>query len=290
MYELNKVGKRTYYIASPSNVGVYNYQDNKICLIDSGNDKDAAKKIYEVIEENNWDLKYIINTHSHADHIGGNAYLQENTNCQIYSSNLEKVFIENTILEPVSLYGGYPNNELENKFLMAKKSKTDNIELPQGLEIISLKGHSFDMIGIKTSDDVYFLGDSLFSIDTINKYHVAFIYDIKEFLSTLNYLKAIKGNLFILSHNEPLNNLAELIEINERKVVEIVNNILKIVKNPTTFEDILKEIFNIYNLHMNMLQYILVGSTIKSYISYLKNISKISYKTEDNKLLWETNL
>lgn len=48
---------------------------------------------------------------------------------------------------------------------MAKESNAIEIEgnLPEGLEWISLKGHFFDMIGIKTSDNVCFLGDALFS-------------------------------------------------------------------------------------------------------------------------------
>ena len=77
------------------------------------------------------------------------------------------------------MYGGYPFKDLRNKFLQAKETSCMEIEnnLPDGLEYISLKGHYFDMIGIKTDDDVYFLSDSLFSKETINKYHLFFIYD-----------------------------------------------------------------------------------------------------------------
>ena len=37
---------------------------------------------------------------------------------------------------------------------------------------------------------------------------------------------------------------------------------------------------------MNINQYVLVGSTIKSYLAYLCDENKISYKFEDNKMLW----
>ena len=44
MYSLNKVGERTFYIDSPTNMGVYLINDHDACLIDSGNDKDAGKR------------------------------------------------------------------------------------------------------------------------------------------------------------------------------------------------------------------------------------------------------
>ena len=55
-----------------------------------------------------------------------------------------------------------------------------------------------------------------------------------------------------------------------------------------TFEQILKYIFDEYGLTMNSNQYILIGSTIKSYLSYLYDNSKISYEFKDNIMYWRT--
>ena len=117
--ELVKVGEKTYYIKNPTNIGVYKINDEDVYLIDSGNDKDAGKKILKIIEEQGWKVKGIITTHSNADHIGGNKLIQERTNCLILANKIEKVFNENTILEPSFLYGGYPFKDLRNKFLLA---------------------------------------------------------------------------------------------------------------------------------------------------------------------------
>ena len=287
--ELIKVGEKTYYIKNPTNIGIYKINDNEVFIIDSGNDKDAGKKILKIIEEQNWNVKGIISTHSNADHIGGNKVIQDRTNCNIYANNIEICFSKYPLLEPSFLYGGYPFKELRNKFLMAKGSKVDEIQdnLPEGLEYFDLKGHFFDMIGIKTSDDVYFLGDSLFSEETISKYHLFFIYDVREFLNTLDYLTNLKGNFFISAHSEGTNDISSLIETNRSKVKEILEKIYDICKEEKTFEEILKNIFDIYNLKMNENQYVLVGSTVKSYLSYLKDENKLNYEFKENKMIWK---
>lgn len=286
--ELIKVGEKTYYIKNPTNIGIYKLDEKNIYLIDSGNDKDAGRKILKIVEEQGWNVKGIITTHANADHIGGNKIIQERTNCPIFAHNIEKSFSENPILEPAFLYGGYPFKDLKNKFLMAKESNVLEIEdnLPDGLEYFSLKGHFFDMIGIKTDDNVYFLGDSLFSKETISKYHVFFIYDVREYLNSLDYLEKCKGNLFIPSHCEASDNIKELIQINRSKIQEILNKILEICSIPKTFEEILKDVFDTYNLTMNSNQYVLIGSTVRSYLSYLYDEEKMHFEFKENKMYW----
>ncbi len=287
--ELVKVGEKTYYIKNPTNIGIYKIDEENIYLIDSGNDKDAGKKILKIIDEQGWKVKGIITTHSNADHIGGNKVIQDRTNCTIYAYNIEKCITEYPILEPSFLYGGYPFKELRNKFLVAKESKViqiDNNHL-DGLEYIALKGHFFDMIGIKTDDDVYFLADSLFSEETITKYHLFFIYDIKEYLNTLDYLETLKGNMFIPSHCEATNDISDLIEINRNKIKEILEKIYNVCEKEMTFEGILKYIFDEYHLTMNENQYVLIGSTIKSYLSYLHDENRLTYEFKNNQMMWK---
>lgn len=199
--ELTKLGEKTYCIQNPTNIGIYKLDNEKVCLIDTGNDKESGRKILKIINEQNWQVECIINTHSNADHVGGNKFIQDRTNCKILSSKIETAIINNPELEPALLYGAMPLNELNNKFLLAKESNCQVIDnnLPDGLEHFTLKGHFIDMIGIKTSDNIYFLGDSIFSEETINKYHIFFIYDVEKYLQTLDFLETLNGTFYIPS-------------------------------------------------------------------------------------------
>ena len=185
MFELISVTDRTFYIQSPAKIGLVRLNDKDVCLIDSGNDKDAGRKIRQILDANKWNLTAIYNTHSNADHIGGNKYLQGQTNCKIYAPGIERDFTNHPVLEPSFLYGGYPCEELRHKFLLAQESNAEpltNQVLPEGFEIIDLPGHFFDMAGFRTPDDVVFLADCLSSRETLEKYQIGFIYDVAAYL------------------------------------------------------------------------------------------------------------
>jgi len=287
--ELIKLGEQTYYIKNPTNIGVYKVDEENVYLIDSGNDKEAGKKVLKIVEGEGWKVAGIISTHSNADHIGGNKLIQDRTGAMVYAHGIEKVITENPLIEPSFLYGSNPFKELRNKFLMAKESQALEIEgnLPEGLELISLRGHFFDMIGIKTSDNVYFLADSLFSEETITKYHLFFIYDVKGYLETLDMLSTLEGKVYVPSHCEATDNISSLIKLNKNKVNEIIASIYDICTEPKTFENILKEVFDKYELVMNISQYVLIGSTVKAYLTYLKEEGKLTYEFTDNCMLWK---
>lgn len=141
-------------------------------------------------------------------------------------------------------------------------------------------------VGIKTSDNVVFLADSVFSEETINKYHLFFIYDVKEYLNTLEKIGQMQAELFIPSHCEATKDMINLVKENERKVQEVIQVIYDFCEKEVTFEEVLKYIFDHYSLTMNANQYVLIGSTIRSYLSYLADENKITYEFKENKMIW----
>lgn len=291
MFELNQVGERSYYINCPAKIGIYKVNDTEVYLIDSGNDKDAGRKVRKILSENGWSLKRIINTHSNADHIGGNKYLQQQTGCKIFADGIEAAFTKFPLLEPSFLYGGYPCKDLRHKFLLASESDVCDItdaDFPKELEVIPLRGHFFDMIGIRTPDNVIFLADCISSKSTLEKYQISFIYDIAEYLNTLDKVEAMEAAMFVPAHSDVTNNIKSVVQHNRQKVFDISNDIQSILKTPMCFEELLKRLFDEYGLTMNFEQYVLVGSTVRSYLSWLKDNEKIKTDFTDNSLMWSS--
>lgn len=289
MYELIQVSERSYYIQSPAKIGLVRLDDNDVCLIDSGNDKEAGRKVRQILDANGWRLTAIYNTHSNADHIGGNQYLQRQTGCAVYAPGIDCAFTRHPVLEPSFLYGGFPCRELRHKFLMAQESDAQELRadvMPEGFEIIPLPGHFFDMVGFRTPDDVVYLADCLSSRETLEKYRIGFIYDVSEYLKTLEKVKGMIAKMFIPSHAEATADISELAQYNIDKTLEVADKIVEICAEQMCFEAILKNLFDVYGLTMSFEQYVLVGSTVRSYLAWLKDTGRVSVAFENNMLLW----
>ncbi len=290
MYELIQISEQSYYIQSPAKIGLVKLSATDVCLIDSGNDKDAGRKVRQLLEANHWHLTAIYNTHSNADHIGGNKYLQGQTGCRIYAPGIECDFTRHPILEPSFLYGGYPCKNLRHKFLLAQESNVEPLteaSLPKGFESIPLPGHFFDMAGFRTPDDVVYLADCLSSRETLDKYQIGFIYDVASYLKTLETVKSLQAKLFVPAHAAVAENVKDLAQYNIDKVQEIGDRILSLCREPLCFETILQKLFTEYGLTMNFEQYVLVGSTVRSYLAWLKDTGRLNSLFENNMLLWQ---
>lgn len=108
----------------------------EVIVIDPGED---ASRILEVIDSKGLDVKYIVNTHGHYDHIGANDEIREKTGAKVCAS---------------------PNDRLasvDKELKKGTKIKIDGIEA----EVISTPGHSPGSISLM-ANDALFSGDLIF--------------------------------------------------------------------------------------------------------------------------------
>lgn len=290
MYELIPAGEKTYYIDCPAKMGLYRMSDREVCLIDSGNDSGAAKKVLRHLDEQGWQLAMILNTHSHADHVGGNALLQQRLGCPAYAFGIEAPFVRDPILEPTVLFGAYPYREIRNKFLEAKPSDCRPLTqavLPDGLELLDLHGHAANMVGFRTSDGVCFVADAVLSEEALEKYHVSYLFDVESYLASLDTLETLEGRLFIPSHAKPTADIRPLAARNRAKLMEILSLLLELCRQPRTTEQVIRDVFCRYDLKMVHNQYATVGSTLRSCLSYLHSQKQLDISFSDNFLWWQ---
>lgn len=297
MNELIQVGEKTYYISGPFHVGIYDlgtksYTGRKeVCLIDSGVDKTVAKVIDKRLIENEFTVKMIINTHYHADHCGGNAYFKEKYDCKIYATKLNAALISNFDICPAVIWGAVPVKEVLNNYFYATSSEAFDIyanEIPKGLEIIEFPGHCIGMIGVRTSDDILFLGDAVVSKETISTHPLTYIYDLGECLESLEKLKKTKASLYIPYHAEPVKTIKNLCDINKNCVLDNMEEIKKICCEPRSIDEVISIFFNEKGMKLSMYKYAVEGGIIKTYITHLYNNGELTAENADNYIKWKS--
>ncbi|MCD8048590.1 MAG: MBL fold metallo-hydrolase [Clostridia bacterium] len=289
MYELIRAGECSYFMDAPAKAGIYVRENGEAYLIDSGSDRDAGKKLWRIITEQGWDLKGIINTHSHADHAGGNNFLQGKSGCDVFASEIEREFIEHPILETMGLMGANPPKDLLHKLLYAKPSVTKGLDdeaFPKELKIINLPGHFLNMIGVITPDGTAYIADSVSNPIGLEKYRLTYIYDVAKYLETLDMLDTLEAKRFVPSHAPMTEDLSELTRLNREWVIHNAEDILRFAENGATAEEITKAFFDKYELKISYEQYAIVHSTVLSYITWLKDEGRLRSEFVENRLMY----
>lgn len=294
--ELVKISDRVCYIPNVTNIGVIR-QGNTVVIIDSGIDDDIAKKILKCLERDGLLLKAIINTHSHADHIGGNSYLKEKTGAKIYSPLIESEVIEYPYFEPFYLFSGAePLKDMKNKFLMAKPSSVDYIIKREQTNLtiegisflfIELPGHSLNQLGVIV-DDILFCADAVFSEDLIKRHKIPFCIDIEAQKNTLVTMKTSKYSWYLPSHGEPIENIDAVVAAYFKIILEVENFSLEVLERKTTNSEYLKQICDRFDIQIKAIgQYYLMNTIGNAYLSYLFNRGRIKCCFEENIQYWE---
>ena len=120
--------------------------DRNFCYLIANNEKEAIiidpfkdERIYKILQNKDLKLRYIINTHSHFDHVEGNSFLAEKTKAKI-------IMNENT------------SHECEIKVRDLEELELKDIKL----KFFYTPGHIKDGMCILINDKILFTGDLLF--------------------------------------------------------------------------------------------------------------------------------
>lgn len=292
MRELRKVGEGTWYVYCRNIFGFYQLNDTDVCMIDTGRDPEDVEFAERVMEEKGWNLKFIINTHTHIDHIGGNKTLMKHWKCPAYTTNIDKVFAEYEVLEPSYMFGGKPSESVCKAFLHPGDIGFENIEnfqLPAGMECISLPGHTFGMIGVKTPDDVWFVADSLMNRKALVKYPFGYLIDVEAYMDTLETLKNLEGEYFIPAHGDSMGtDIKQLAEENIENIRRHTAFITKCCETGKNVDLVVRDVFKEYDIKCNEIEYTLVASTVRCYLTYLQDTGVLECYGEDGFIKWKT--
>ncbi|MEQ8200567.1 MAG: MBL fold metallo-hydrolase [Syntrophomonadaceae bacterium] len=272
-------------------VGVYVFRDHRCLLIDSGPSPTWGKEILASLEGRGWKVHGIFNTHGHADHCGGNHFIQDRTDCRVFAAAFEAAFIQQPILTPYSMYGAFPPRLLQARFIMPQASHvTDVVDAGpltiknQVFEVLELGGHTLGHLGIRTPDDVLFPGDSLIAPEMLDLNPFLYLADPARQLATLDKIRAGNYPLLYLSHGGRREDLATVVEANQAMLLHILDTLIVLLQEPRTHEEITRAMIADRHLQVNRNHYFRISASIAAFLAYLSNRGQIKSYTEGNRL------
>lgn len=294
---LVRLAPDAYYLPGAVNVGVLANSAGEALLLDTGGDKDYGRAIRKAVEEAKLRPVAILNTHSHADHYGGNDYLARNLNLPVWAPAFEEAILRYPYLEPMYLYGGAaPLAGLRNKWLEAKSSPVDHVyEVEDGslsvgpFEVMRhvTSGHAVAQVAIGFGP-VCYAADAFFGSEVLAKYEIPFVHDVAGQLATLDHLLSLPYDIFVPGHGEPTTNVAEAVESNRvyiRRTIEWVH--AAVGDGATTSEVVHRVTARLEAPPSNLSTYFLMHSCVLAYLSYLTVQGQVAPIVEAGALRWE---
>jgi len=292
---LIQVGGNTYLLRSGSNIG-FVVQDGKAVVIDTGLDRDAARRAFRAVEELDASIEGIVITHAHADHFGGASFLRRRSGAPVYASPFEASVVENPLLEPFWLFGGAePIKDLKSKFTLASPCEVDVVIREDALligdvelRVVSLPGHSPAQIGL-ASQDTLFCADAFFPLDILEKHPIPYCTNIDEALATLDAF--IEGQMpyahFVPGHGDALTDPREVALANRKRLEEIRGRVCELLTEPRETSFLIKALADGFGLDItNAALYYLCRTTVYAALSSLENQGVARAFLEGNRLFW----
>lgn len=293
---LTRINGNTYFLAAPTNIGIFQFKDRYVLLVDSGSDNQQARRICDTLQESDLSAKYLLFTHSHHDHSGGHTVIRQRfPGCQFISHQDCSVYLQNPVLFAQYIYGGKPPAGLSRSLTF--KPADPDIQAEAGMmrihdekfTIIELPGHAPGLCGLITRDRVCFLSDSLFSQENLQKYSFPFLYDIGAQLETYDHLQNIDADYFILGHGPNIldhEQMLELTDVNRSNLLRYLAMIMELLDQPKSREELLEELIILNDLNPDISEYYFLSSTLAAMLSFLSQKENLTMQIESGRLYY----
>lgn len=269
-------------------------QGDRAILVDTGQDKDYGRDLRRACEQLGVRPVAIINTHAHADHFGGNAYLlRQFPELKVFAPELESSLMCAPVLEPIYLFhGARPLPELTSKWLQAEPSAVHATLEPGTLElegvtfeVLDTSGHSHRQRALRI-DDVLLAADAVFGKDVLAKYPLPFGQDIAGQLRSFEVVARADVRVALPGHGELTSDPAGLAALNVA-AVERATAAVQAACTGGGLEDVLAGTCEALGIAMNDLaRYHLNQCTVAAYLSYLRAEERVVLRLEHGRLRW----
>lgn len=196
-------------------------------LIDSGYvaDVDETVRIINNLGVNLSEISQILCTHSHCDHIGGNHYIQQNSNCDIALHKIGKHFIDTR--DDWSTWWRYYQQDADFFDCTIELTDGDMIAIgPHEFSVIHTPGHASDGIVLyNRKNKVLISSDTLWENDVaVMTLRVEGSTALFKMMETYDRIESLDVQMVYPGHGEPFPDFDGALSKSRKKIERLIAN------------------------------------------------------------------
>ncbi len=289
--DLIKIAGPAHYLPGRVNIGVI-VGPSEAALIDTGLDESAARKAVQAVEQAKLRLAAVLNTHSHADHCGGNAFVVKRTGARVYAPAVEAALIQHTEFEPFFLFGAAPFKAIDSKWFHAAPTPTVHVLESSAsvcgisIDVVPAAGHSMNQVALATTEVAY-LGDALMAPEILERYPIQYCYDVLAHRDTLERLASLRKAWYVGAHFPPTQDLTSLLEANRANLVRTAAAVLDALTPAATTEEAVRNTAETLAVPpMDPPAYLLNAAAVKAHLSAHVREGRVTFEIQNQLPVW----
>lgn len=273
----------------------YLLAENQIILLDAGLKERHFKKLDEFLQKNGYQVKGILCTHGHVDHIGNVNALKEKYHCLVALPE-EEYFIIRSLEQLELFYRPTPKDQVYSRSghlifkpdLLIKKDDLEITFCDVTFQVVQTPGHSIGHVCFITPDRVSYLGDALLSPQMMKEAKLPYSYNLLRDLSSKMSLYHVEASYHILAHKGVYPDIKDLITDNIYFYRNHGEYVLGKLEKPLSFEELLQVIVKDLRITVNSApKYQVIERILRGYIRYLEETQKITSQVVDHLLKYQ---
>lgn len=292
--ETTALSDRVHLLPGAVNCALVVGDERRAVVVDSGQDRDYGRDLRRACERLGVEPIAIVNTHAHADHFGGNAYLlRRYPQAQVYAPEVESSLMATPYLEPVYLYhGAKPPAELRSKWLQADPSPVHHTLEPGALElagvhfeVLDTSGHAHRQRSLLV-DDVLLAADAVFGEALLEKYPLPFGQDVQAQVAALDVVARSAARLVVPGHGAPSTDATALAGTNQRVLARASRAVLEACRGGGMEEVLAGTCARLGIVMEDLARYHLNHCTVAAHLTMLRESGRVLATLEGGRLRW----
>ena len=224
---LEHVKGNTYCVVTGyARIPLYKLNKTDGILLDSGLPRDW-EGILACLQENDLQIKAVLTSHVHPDHVGNHLNLRRQFGAKIYMT----MYAASVCASPMNQVASYAGvityrrlvKDMVSGFvpdhLIDWNARSITVE-GATFGLLQLPGHNAEHLGIVTPDNVAYLGDTILSEHVVKSLRAPFCVCVELDLASKESLAETNYDYYIMAHNGVCTDIRELAYLNRDMLLE----------------------------------------------------------------------